>query len=60
MTEVASNDVDTVGRVDPIINPYVMTEDVDSCSIEQNKPSDSPVGQASPIVYVIAISGFCR
>lgn len=46
MTEVASNDVDTVGRVDPIINPYVMTEDVDSCSIEQSKPSDSPVGQA--------------
>ncbi|MGO3896268.1 MAG: YgiQ family radical SAM protein, partial [Psychrobacter sp.] len=35
MTEVASNDVDTVGRVDPIINPYVMTEDVDSCKIEQ-------------------------
>ena len=46
MTEVASNDVDTVGRVDPIINPYVMTEDVDQCSIEQEKPSDSPVGQA--------------
>ena len=46
MTEVASNDVDTVGRVDPIINPYVMTEDVDQCSIEQDKPSDSPVGQA--------------
>lgn len=46
MTEVASNDVDTVGRVDPIINPYVMTEDVDSCKIEQEKPADSPVGQA--------------
>jgi len=46
MTEVASNDVDTVGRVDPIINPYVMTEDLDQCSIEQDKPSDSPVGQA--------------
>ena len=46
MTEVASNDVDTVGRVDPIINPYVMTEDVDSCKIEQESPSDSPVGQA--------------
>ncbi|WP_019673404.1 YgiQ family radical SAM protein [Psychrobacter lutiphocae] len=37
MIEVASNDVDTVGRVDPIINPYVMTEDLDSCSIEQEK-----------------------
>lgn len=28
MIEIASNDVDTVGRVDPIINPYVMMEDV--------------------------------
>lgn len=37
MVEIASNDVDTVGRVDPIINPYVMTEDVDSCAIEQDK-----------------------
>ena len=44
MTEVASNDVDTVGRVDPIINPYVMTEDLDQCSIEQDKTSPSPVG----------------
>ncbi|WP_201534955.1 YgiQ family radical SAM protein [Psychrobacter ciconiae] len=39
MVEVASNDVDTIGRVDPIINPYVMTEDVDSCQIEQDKTS---------------------
>ncbi|WP_294034033.1 YgiQ family radical SAM protein [uncultured Moraxella sp.] len=36
--EIASNDVDTVGRVDPIINPYVMMEDVADCKIEQNKP----------------------
>ena len=42
MTEVASNDVDTVGRVDPIINPYVMTEDVDQCSIEQERPNQTP------------------
>lgn len=35
--EIASNDVDTVGRVDPIINPYVMMEDVADCEIEQNK-----------------------
>ncbi|MEJ6552766.1 MULTISPECIES: YgiQ family radical SAM protein [Psychrobacter] len=58
MTEVASNDVDTVGRVDPIINPYVMTEDVDSCSIEQNKPSDSPVGQAMPSSMSSQYQGF--
>ncbi|MFW2176379.1 MULTISPECIES: YgiQ family radical SAM protein [unclassified Moraxella] len=37
MIEVASNDVDTVGRVDPIINPYVMMEDVGDCAIEQEK-----------------------
>ena len=42
MIEVASNDVDTVGRVDPIINPYVMTEDVDQCSIEQERPNQAP------------------
>lgn len=37
MIEVASNDVDTVGRIDPIINPYVMMEDVGDCAIEQEK-----------------------
>lgn len=37
MIEIASNDVDTVGRVDPIINPYVMMEDVGDCHIEQEK-----------------------
>jgi uncharacterized radical SAM protein YgiQ len=35
--EIASNDVDTIGRVDPIINPYVMTEDLDGCEIEKDK-----------------------
>ena len=35
--EIASNDVDSVGRVDPIINPYVMTEDLDGCEIEKDK-----------------------
>ena len=37
--EIASNDVDTVGRVDPIINPYVMTEDLEGCEIEKGKDS---------------------
>ena len=37
--EVASNDVDSAGRVDPIINPYVMTEDLDSCDVEKGKTS---------------------
>ena len=37
--EIASNDVDTIGRVDAIINPYVMTEDLEGCDIEKNKKS---------------------
>lgn len=37
MIEIASNDVDTIGRVDPIINPYVMMEDVGNCDIERSK-----------------------
>ena len=37
--EIASNDVDTVGRVDPIIKPYVMTEDLEGCEIEKVKDS---------------------
>ena len=37
--EIASNDVDSIGRVDPIINPYVMTEDVADCDIEKQKSS---------------------
>lgn len=41
MIEIASNDVDTVGRVDPIINPYVMMEDVGDCQIEQEKTLES-------------------
>jgi len=44
--EIASNDVDTPGRVDAIINPYVMTEDLDSCDVEKNNPKNS-----SPSTY---------
>ncbi|MEC7119538.1 MAG: YgiQ family radical SAM protein, partial [Pseudomonadota bacterium] len=40
MIEVASNNVDAIGRVDPIINPYVMTEDVAGCEIEAKKDAD--------------------
>ncbi|MFW2064993.1 YgiQ family radical SAM protein, partial [Acinetobacter ursingii] len=35
--EIASNDVDSIGRVDPIINPYVMTEEIDGCEVEKEK-----------------------
>ncbi len=40
--EVASNDVDSPGRVDAIINPYVMTEDLPSCDVEKNNPKNQP------------------
>lgn len=39
--EIASNDVDSIGRVDPIINPYVMTDDLEGCEIEKKKDSVS-------------------
>ncbi len=39
--EIASNDVDTPGRVDAIINPYVMTEDLDSCEVEKGSPKST-------------------
>lgn len=39
--EIASNDVDSIGRVDPIINPYVMTDDLEGCEIEQKKDTAS-------------------
>ncbi len=42
MIEVISNDVDQIGRVDPIINPYVMQEDVAGCQIEQDKAEPGP------------------
>jgi uncharacterized radical SAM protein YgiQ len=38
--EVASNDVDSPGRVDAIINPYVMTEDLPSCDVEKKNPKN--------------------
>ncbi len=63
MIEVASNDVDTIGRVDPIINPYVMLEDVNNCAIEQDKTKKSEQFQnfiaepvANPILNSQAIS----
>ncbi len=37
MLKSPSNDVDTIGRVDPIINPYVMTEDIDGWEVEKRK-----------------------
>ena len=39
--EIASNEVDTIGRVDAIINPYVMTDDLEQCGIENQKKNNS-------------------
>ncbi|MCP5177060.1 MAG: YgiQ family radical SAM protein [Moraxellaceae bacterium] len=35
--ELDSTNVDEVGRVDPIINPYVNTQDLAVCEVEKNK-----------------------
>jgi uncharacterized radical SAM protein YgiQ len=48
--EVASNDVDSPGRVDAIINPYVMTEDLPSCDVEKNNPNNQ-TKQPNPSTY---------
>ncbi|AXI01831.1 YgiQ family radical SAM protein [Aquirhabdus parva] len=45
--EVASNDVDNPGRVDAIINPYVMTEDLPSCDVEKSNPKNQAANPAS-------------
>lgn len=49
--EVASNDVDSPGRVDAIINPYVMTEDLPSCDVEKNNPNNNLKNQPNPSTY---------
>ena len=41
--ELLSTDVDHPGRVDPIINPYVNTQDTESCEVEKQKADASPV-----------------
>ncbi|HEX5277925.1 MAG TPA: YgiQ family radical SAM protein, partial [Fluviicoccus sp.] len=41
--ELESTDVDHPGRVDPIINPYVNTQDTESCEVEKQKADASPV-----------------
>lgn len=60
--EVSSNDIDTPGRVDPIINPYVMREDVPDCKIENDKvplaqyPGYQPEPVAEPIINTAQIT----
>ncbi|WP_410210951.1 YgiQ family radical SAM protein [Aquirhabdus sp.] len=49
--EVASNDVDNPGRVDAIINPYVMTEDLPSCDVEKSNPKNQAANPASYVGF---------
>ncbi len=50
--ELVSTDVDHPGRVDPIINPYVNTQDTASCEVEKQKASQSESGSEEGIQAV--------
>ncbi|MDO8332282.1 MAG: YgiQ family radical SAM protein [Fluviicoccus sp.] len=50
--ELESTDVDHPGRVDPIINPYVNTQDTESCEVEKQKSDASPVNIDSEVQVV--------
>lgn len=55
--EIASNDVDSIGRVDPITNSYVMTEDVADCHIEKNNAAQYPNFKQDPVKNRIVKAG---
>ncbi|MCW3147203.1 YgiQ family radical SAM protein [Stutzerimonas stutzeri] len=47
--EIDSSRIDRPGKIDKIINPYVNTQDLSACAIEQDKgPQDDP-NEAKPI-----------
>ena len=50
--ELESTDVDHPGRVDPIINPYVNTQDTESSEVEKQKTDASPVNIDSDVQVV--------
>lgn len=52
--EIDSSRIDRPGKVDKIINPYVCTNDLEECAIEQQKVQDSATAseQAQPITIL--------
>jgi len=50
--ELESTDVDHPGRVDPIINPYVNTQDTAACEVEKQKADALPVRIDSDVQVV--------
>lgn len=47
--ELDSTRIDRPGRVDKIINPYVNTQDMDACALEQAKGPDEDPNAAKPV-----------
>ena len=47
--EIDSTRIDRPGRIDKIINPYVNTQDLDACAIEQAKGASDDPNEARPV-----------
>lgn len=47
--EIDSTRIDRPGRIDKIINPYVNTQDLDACAIEQAKGAPDDPNEARPV-----------
>lgn len=47
--EIDSSRIDRPGKVDKIINPYVNTQDLEACAIEQGKGEVEDPNQARPV-----------
>ena len=51
--EIDSTRIDRPGKVDKIINPYVSTQDLQSCALEQAKGSAADDPQAARVVEIL-------
>ena len=51
--EIDSTRIDRPGKVDKIINPYVSTQDLQSCALEQAKGSTEDDPQAARVVEIL-------
>ena len=51
--EIDSTRIDRPGKVDKIINPYVSTQDLQSCALEQAKGSAEDDPQAARVVEIL-------
>jgi len=54
--EIDSTDIDTPGKVDARINPYVNTTDTAACAVEQGRAAGTPAGTATEPGVVASVS----